>query len=96
MKLFNGRSKFDTFMDVLILFYEFKSLKVSSLISKASLSNQSQREIVDQLLISGIIGVSNNNFLFLIESYEQKLLPIIIAYKKSRDLFNEVYKNETI
>ena len=85
------RSKFDVLMDVLVVFYEHNSLCVDSVIRKAGLNNSSQREVIDKLLLMGVLSISNDKFLFLTNSFEQKLNKIIIFYKKSKELYDEVY-----
>ena len=88
-----GRSKFEVFMDVLTIFYEYKSLKACVLIRKASLTNHYQREIIDKLIYLGVISVNNKNFLFLRDGLDEKLNDLIVSYKKSKELYVEVYKN---
>ena len=86
------RNDFEIFMDVLVVFYEYNNLKATTIIRKANLNNSWQREIIDQLLVAGIIGVDSDNFLFLNSSFEDKLNGLIVSYKKSKELFSEVCK----
>jgi len=86
------RSSFDVFMDVLVVFYEYDNLRVDKVMRKANLNNTAQREIIDKLVIMGVLSVSDDKFFFLNKSFEEKLNVIIVNYKKSKELYNEVYK----
>jgi len=68
MLLFNRRSKFDVFLDVLEVLYVEKRVIVSVLIRKANLTSSSKKEVVDFLFLQGFIFFDDDGFIVLSDS----------------------------
>ena len=92
--MIDRRSKFDVFIDIMLVFYEHKSLKMDVLIRKANLCNGYQKELIDWFLVKGLVVVTNDNFLYLSSVGEELVAKIVPGIKKAKELYNMVKNNE--
>ena len=91
----NGRrSKFDVFLDIVIVLYEYNNIKMDVLIRKANLCTGYQKEIIDLLVVNGLVSVTNDNFLYLSSVGEEVVGEIVPGIKKAVNIYNKVNNNE--
>jgi len=92
--LIDRRSRFEVFLGIVVVMYEFNKLKMDVLIRKANLCNGYQKEFIDLLLVHGLLGLTPDNFLYLTSYGERKVGLIAPGIKKAKRLYAKIKNNE--
>lgn len=74
-------------MEVLTIFYDYKSVNVNFIMQKANINVPRKNEVIELLIIKGFITISDGNFLVLTPKGDVLVGELVPNYKKLRSFY---------